>query len=93
MSQGWVSLIHQEERFVAVVQLRETFAPAGGGERARSSAVASKGGQNGRAVAAELRPGGGGWRWARWPILGNHDHSGGVWGVDGIKIPLKAEQG
>lgn len=47
MSQGWVSLIHQEERFMAVVQLQETFAPAGGGERARSSALASKGGQNG----------------------------------------------
>lgn len=47
MSQGWVSLIHQEERFVAVAQLRETFAPAGRGGRARSSALASKGGQNG----------------------------------------------
>lgn len=45
MSQGWVSVIHQEERFVAVVQLQETFAPAGGGERARSSALASKGGR------------------------------------------------
>lgn len=47
MSQGWARLIHLEEQFVAMAQLRETFAPAGGGERARSSAPASKHGQKG----------------------------------------------
>lgn len=47
MLQRWASLIHLAERFVAVAQLRETFAPAGAGERARSSAPASKRGQKG----------------------------------------------